>query len=77
MNYDSETLADRIVRLLGPQLRNPERTKEILARLSSEAREQPQPSDETTSRRREVANQQPHDVVRFQTPGQLQQAELL
>jgi hypothetical protein len=43
MSYQHETFEDRVVRLLGTQLRNPEKTKTLLARLSSEQREQPQP----------------------------------
>jgi hypothetical protein len=46
---ESETLAERITRLLGPHLRNPERTREILERLSNASRSTPQPSNcETT-----------------------------
>jgi len=42
MDFHSETLADRLVRLLGTNLRNPEKTREVLARLSTEAKEAPQ-----------------------------------
>jgi hypothetical protein len=45
MSYQHETFEDRVVRLLGTQLRNPEKTREVLSRLSSEQREQPQPGN--------------------------------
>ena len=45
MSYQTETFEDRVVRLLGTQLRNPEKTKTLLARLSEQQREQPQPSN--------------------------------
>jgi hypothetical protein len=63
MNYTNETFEDRVVRLLGASLKSPEKTREILTRLSSETREQLQPSDQ---RERSSAG-----------AGQLQQAELL
>jgi hypothetical protein len=44
MDYYSETLADRITRLLGARLKNPERTREILARLTDAQKQTPQPS---------------------------------
>jgi hypothetical protein len=43
MNYHAETLGDRITRLLGPALKNPEKTRAVLARLTNEQRRTPQP----------------------------------
>ena len=42
-SFGSETLADRITRLLGPSLKSPEKTRELLERLSDASRETPQP----------------------------------
>jgi hypothetical protein len=39
MSYQSESFEDRIVRLLGPSLTDPERTKMILARWAKVRRE--------------------------------------
>jgi hypothetical protein len=44
-SFESETFADRITRLLGPQLRDPARTQELLGRLSNASRSTPQPSN--------------------------------
>ena len=45
MSFASETLAERITRLMGKELRNPEKTRELLAKLSHAARATPQPCE--------------------------------
>jgi len=40
---ESETFADRVVRLLGANLKRPEKTREVLVRLTSEQKAHPQP----------------------------------
>ena len=45
----SENFADRCVRLLGKTLRSPEKTREALARLTTETREQRQPNSDFCS----------------------------
>jgi hypothetical protein len=43
MSYAAETFQDRVVRLLGASLRNPEKTRELLARVSETTKQEPQP----------------------------------
>jgi hypothetical protein len=43
--FASETFEQRVVRLMGKELRSPEKTRELLERLSHAARETPQPSN--------------------------------
>ena len=51
MSYHDETFAERICRLLGPGLKNPEQTREILAKLSDVQKHTPQPSNESVCER--------------------------
>ena len=43
MSYEAETFEDRIVRLFAGALRDPVKTRELLARLSKPTKQTPQP----------------------------------